>query len=211
MSSSSVSRTKKITYSAMFAAIATVVMFFEFPLPFMPPFLKVDLSGVVSLLAAFMFGPLPAVLITLVKDLIHMLSTTTGFVGETADFLMTSANCIVAAAIYRKYHTKKGALLGLGCGVAAMTIVSCFTNKYMLIPFFSKVMPIEAIISACAAVNPFIGSIDSYIIFGVIPFNVVKGVILAFITMLLYKRLSTFIKEHTIFDKKQSSAVDKTK
>lgn len=196
--SSTISRTKKITYSAMFAAIATVVMYFEFPLPFMPPFLKVDLSGAVSLLAAFMFGPLSAVLITLVKDLIQALSTSTGGVGELGDFFMTSAFCVVSSLVYRRQHTKKGAVIGMVCGALAMTLVGCFTNRYMLIPFFSKIMPIEAIISACAAVNPLIGSIDGYIIFGVIPFNLMKGAILSIITFLLYKRLSTFIKENTI-------------
>ena len=187
--SNTLSRTKRITYSAMFAAIATVVMFFEFPLPFCPPFLKVDLSGAVSLLAAFMFGPASAVLITMVKDIIHAFSSSTGCVGELGDFLMTSAFCVVASLLYRKHHTKKGAVL---------TLVSCFTNRYMLIPFFAKVMPIEAILSACAKVNPLIGSVDTYVLFGVIPFNLVKGLILSIITFLLYKRLSSFVKENTI-------------
>ena len=40
-------KASKITYTAVFAAIATVLMYFEFPIPFMPPFLKVDLSGAV--------------------------------------------------------------------------------------------------------------------------------------------------------------------
>lgn len=196
--SSTISRTKKITYSAMFAAIATVVMFFEFPLPFMPPFLKVDLSGAVSLLAAFMFGPVSAVLITMVKDIIHAFSSSTGCVGELGDFFMTSAFCVVSSLLYRRHHTKKGAVLGMACGTLAMTLVGCFTNKYMLIPFFAKVMPIEAILSACSAVNPLIGSVDTYILFGTVPFNLMKGAILSVITFLLYKRLSTFVKENTI-------------
>ncbi len=196
--SNTLSRTKRITYSAMFAAIATVVMFFEFPLPFCPPFLKVDLSGAVSLLAAFMFGPASAVLITMVKDIIHAFSSSTGCVGELGDFLMTSAFCVVASLLYRKHHTKKGAVLGMAWGTGAMTLVSCFTNRYMLIPFFAKVMPIEAILSACAKVNPLIGSVDTYVLFGVIPFNLVKGLILSIITFLLYKRLSSFVKENTI-------------
>ena len=49
-------KTSKITYTAIFAAIATVLMYFEFPIPFMPPFLKVDLSGAVVLIgAAYLF------------------------------------------------------------------------------------------------------------------------------------------------------------
>ena len=86
----------------------------------------------------------------------------------------------------------------MACGSLAMAIVGCFTNRYMLIPFFAKVMPIEAILSACSAVNPLIGSVDTYIIFGALPFNLIKGFILSVITFLLYKRLSSFVRENTI-------------
>ena len=206
--SGSITRTKKITYSAMFAAIATVLMYFEVPLPFMPPFLKMDLSGLVSILAAFMFGPLSAILITLVEDIIHIFTSTSGGVGQVADFFMVSAFSIAASMAYRRFHTRKGAILGLSLGTLAMAVVGCFTNKYMLIPFYAQLMPIEDILSACSAVNPLIGSLDTYILFGAFPFNLIKGAILSVITLLLYKRLSNFIKENTIFDKKPA-AVDK--
>ena len=52
-------KASKITYTAVFAAIATVLMYFEFPIPFMPPFLKVDLSGAVVLIGAFIFWNWP--------------------------------------------------------------------------------------------------------------------------------------------------------
>lgn len=185
---------KRMTYCAMFAAIATILMYFEFPLPFMPPFLKIDLSGTVTLLAAFMFGWLPALLITAVKDFIHFFSSTTGGVGQLADLMMMTAFSATAALIYRRMHTRRGAVLGLAAGSVAMTAVSVFTNRYMLIPFFSKVMPISAILDACAAVNPLIGDINTYVLFGVVPFNLIKCLVLSLLTMLLYKRLSVFIR-----------------
>ncbi len=197
-------RTKRITYTALFAAIATVVMYFEFPLPFMPPFLKVDLSGAVTMIAGFMFGPLPAILVTAIKDIIHAFSTTTGGVGELADFLVTSSFAVTAAVIYRRKHTRRGALIACLSAIAVMTVVGMLANKFLLIPFYSQVMPIDAIVSACAAVNPLIGNIDTYILFGAGPFNLIKGGILSLITFLLYKRLSFFIKhygDHTTIDK----------
>lgn len=200
--------TRRLTYCAMFAAIATVLMYFEFPLPFMPPFLKIDLSGIVTLLAAFMFGWVPAVLITLVKDFIHFFSSTTGGVGQLADFLMLSAFSVVVSFFYRKKHTRAGAVMGLAVGSVVMTIVGVFTNKYMLIPFFSNVMPIEAILEACATVNPLIGDINTYILFGVVPFNLIKCVLLSLVTMLLYKRLSVFIHGNST-RKKSAAAIDK--
>ena len=199
---STMTHTKKLTYSALFAAIATAVMFIEFPLPFMPPFLKVDLSGVVSLLAAFMFGPVSAVMITLVKDIIHFFSSGTGGVGELADFLMISTFSVIASLAYRRMHTRKGAVIGLSLGTASMVIIGMLTNKYMLIPFFSNVMPLEAIFSTCAEINPLIGDLNTYIIFGAGPFNLIKGIILSLVTLLLYKRLSVFIKSNTIRDQR---------
>lgn len=74
-------RTRVLTYTALMAAISTVVMFFEFTFPPFPPFLKFDLSGLPILLTAFIMGPVQAIIVTLIKDLFHVLSTTTGGVG----------------------------------------------------------------------------------------------------------------------------------
>ena len=92
-------KTSKITYTAIFAAIATVLMYFEFPIPFMPPFLKVDLSGAVVLIGAFIFGIAPAITMIGIKDLIHLTQTQTAGSGEAADFLMLSTLVIIAVLI----------------------------------------------------------------------------------------------------------------
>ena len=70
-------KAKKITCTAVFAAIATIMMYFEFPIPFMPPFLKVDLSGAVVLVGAFILGIAPAITMIGIKDLIHLTQTQT--------------------------------------------------------------------------------------------------------------------------------------
>ena len=87
-------KASKITYTAVFAAIATVLMYFEFPIPFMPPFLKVDLSGAVVLIGAFIFGIGPAITMIGIKDLIHLTQSQTAGSGELADFLMLC--CFIA-------------------------------------------------------------------------------------------------------------------
>ena len=152
-----VSKTRMITLIGVFAAISTILMFIEMPLPLMPPFLKIDLSGVPILIIGFMYGPMPAIYVTIIKDLVHMLSSQTGCVGELAD-------------------------------------IGSLANKFMLIPFFSKVMPLEAIIDACHAINPMIDSMDAYVLFGAAPFNLIKGIILSLLTLLLYKKMSGFIR-----------------
>lgn len=95
------------------AAISTVVMFFEFTFPPFPPFLKFDLSGLPVLLAAFIMGPAQAILVALIKDLFHLLSTTTGGVGELADFLILSAFAVTAGLIHRRLPSVRGDCSGL--------------------------------------------------------------------------------------------------
>lgn len=187
-------KVSKITYTAIFAAIATVLMYFEFPLPFMPPFLKVDLSGAVVLIGAFMFGIGPAITMIGIKDLIHLTQTQTGGSGELADFLMLSALVIVAVLIYRSHKSRKMAIAGCISGSLAMSVVAMLTNYFLIIPFYSQIMPLEAIFEACSAVNPLVTGMQGYLLIGVLPFNLIKGAILTVITMLAYKKLSVFIK-----------------
>lgn len=186
---------RRLTLIAMLAAIASLLMHIEFPLPFMPPFLKLDLSGVPILLAAFMMGPIPAIGVTLIKDLVHLLSTQTGGVGELADLLVMSTFAITAGLIYKRHKTRTGAILGCAAGSLAIMVVGALANQYLIIPFYSKVMPIEAIVAACAAINPAIDSISAYVWYGAAPFNLIKGVVLSLITVLTYKRLSNILKK----------------
>ena len=193
------SKASKITYTAVFAAIATVLMYIEFPLPFMPPFLKVDLSGAVVLIGAFIFGIGPAITMIGIKDLIHLTQSQTGGSGELADFLMLSTQVIVAVLLYRAHKSRKMAAVGCVIGSVAMACMGMLTNYFLIIPFYSAVgMPIDAILGACAAVNPAINGMGAYLLIGVLPFNLIKGAILTVITMLAYKKLSTFIKSKQV-------------
>ena len=190
----STSRTRRLTVTAMMAAISTVVMFFEFTFPPFPPFLKFDLSGLPVLLTSFMMGPAQAVMVVLIKDLIHLLSTTTGGVGELADFLILSSFAITAGLIHRRLPSARGTALACACGALVIAVVGALANYYLLIPFFSNLMPIEAIISVCNAVNPAIDSLMGYILFGAVPFNLAKGVVLSVVTVLSYKKLGHVLK-----------------
>ena len=186
--------TRTLTYTAMLAAIATVVMFFEFTFPPFPPFLKFDLSGLPILLAAFLLGPAQAVAVTLIKDLIHLLSTTTGGVGELADFLILSSFALTAGVIHRKLPGSRGTAAACAAGTAVIAVVGALANKFLLIPFFSQLMPIDAIISACNAVNPAIDSLDAYILFGAVPFNLVTGLVITAVTVVTYKKLAVAMR-----------------
>ena len=193
-------KTSKITLTAVFAAIATVLMYFEFPIPFMPPFLKVDLSGAVVLIGAFLFGIGPAITMIGVKDLIHLTQTQTAGAGEIADFLMLSTLVVTAVLIYRLHKNRAFALGGCLAGSAAMACMGMLTNYFLILPFYVNGMGwnLDAIFEMCTAVNPAINGMQAYLLLGVLPFNLIKGVILTIITMLVYKNLSVFIKTKQI-------------
>ena len=171
-------KTRYVVFTAMFAAISSVLMFFEFPLPFLPPFLKLDLSDVPVLVGAFIFGPIPAVAITLIKDIIHLSVTQSGGVGELADFLITSTLALTAGLIYKAWNNKLASVIGSASGILLMTVVAVFSNIYILLPLYMKQ-----------------GSFDvkSYIIYGVVPFNIIKGLFVTIITLLVYKRLKLIL------------------
>ncbi len=189
-------KTRKLTITAVLAAVAAALMTLEMPLPFMPPFLKVDPSSVPILIGGFVLGPVSAVIMSLIKALIHALTTTTGGVGEIADFLITSSFAVTAALIYKKHHTKKGAILACIGGVTAITITGALANKLILIPFYSTVMPMDVIFDLCNKVNPLIHDLDSYILYGAIPFNMLKGAIISVLTFLVYRKMAGFINTY---------------
>ena len=182
-------KAKKITCTAVFAAIAIIMMYFEFPIPFMPPFLKVDLSGAVVLVGAFILGIAPAITMIGIKDLI-----------QAADFLMLSTLVIIAVLVYRAHKSRKMAVTGCAVGSVAMACMGMLTNYFLIIPFYVNGMGwnLDAIFELCSAVNPSITGMGMYLLLGVLPFNLIKGAILTVITMLAYKKLSVFIKTKQI-------------
>lgn len=184
---SSVSKMVKI---AMLSVIAFVIMQLELIVPLFPPFLKLDLSDLPALIGAFALGPMAGVGIEALKNLLHLLQTSTGGVGELANFTIGCAMVVPAALIYNHRKDRRSAVLGLLTGTVAMGVIGALANYTVLIPFYSKFMPIEAIIGMASAVNPAIGSLETLVLFGVFPFNLIKGLILSVLALLLYKRLS---------------------
>ncbi|MDD3430177.1 MAG: ECF transporter S component [Oscillospiraceae bacterium] len=192
------SRIRKITTIALFSAISTILMYIEMPLPFMPPFLKLDISAVPIMIGSFAFGPVEALCMAFIKSCVHALSTTTGGVGELADFLITGSFALTAGLIYRKTKTKKSAILACVFSVFVIVVVGCLANYFVLLPFYSNMMPLEAIYEMCNKVNPLITGKSTYIVFGVAPFNLIKGAIVSALTFLTYKKMSGFLKKHTV-------------
>ena len=188
--------TKNLVLMGMFGALAAVLMLFEFPLVFIAPsFYGLDLSEVPVLVGAFSMGPAAGVIIEFVKILIKLVMkpTTTGFVGEMANFVIGCSLVVPAAMIYHTKKSKKSARYGMMAGTIVMAVAGVVINAVVMLPFYSKIMPLESIIALGAAINPAVSNIWSFAIICVGPFNVVKGVVVSVVTSLVYKRISNLI------------------
>lgn len=184
---------------AMLAAIAAVLMLVDFPMPFIAPsFYQMDFSEVPVLVGAFAMGPLAGAAIELIKILLNfvMNGTATAGVGELANFLMGCALVVPAGFIYRKSKTKKNAMIGMLVGIVCMAAASCVLNGALLLPAYGKAfgMPTEAFVEMGAAIIPAITNIFTFCLFCVVPFNVIKGIVVSVVTLLLYKHISRLLK-----------------
>jgi len=188
------SKTHFIAKTAILSVLAYVVYLIEIPVFFAPVFLKIDASDLFALLGAFAMGPLAGVAIELIKNLLHMITVgSSGGIGELANFIVGIAWILPAAIIYRRNKTKRSAIVGMIVGILVMAGVAAIFNYYVLIPFYTRFMPIEAIIGMGAAVNDSIVDLKSLIIYAIIPFNLFKGTIITILTALVYKKLSPIL------------------
>ena len=183
--------------TALLAALSAFLMTLEIPLPFAPSFYQIDLSEVPVLLGGFALGPLAALCIELLKNLLYLLfkGTITAGVGELANFLIGLSLVLPASLFYRKKKSRKGALWGLLCGTLAMTIAGVVINYFVLLPAYSFFMGIlHSFDRFDTESTEFPGaSVGTLVIFATLPFNLLKGALSSLITLLLYKRLSPLL------------------
>ncbi|MBU9726430.1 ECF transporter S component [Diplocloster modestus] len=189
---------RTIVQIGMLSAIATVLMLFEIPLPFMAPsFYELDFSEVPVLIGCFAMGPIAGVLIELVKILLNLVinGTITAGVGEAANFLIGCAFILPAGMIYKHRKSRKTAIIGMAAGTVTMTILGCFLNAYVLLPAYASAFgwPLTSIIEMGSAINPVVKSLPTFVILMVAPFNILKGVVVSLITFLLYKYISPIL------------------
>ncbi len=194
------SSTHYISYTAIFASIAAVLMLLEIPLFFAPSFYKIDLSEIPILICTFYLGPVAGVAAELVKILVKLLlkGTSTAFVGDFANFVVGCSFVLPASVLYHARPGKKTALMGMVLGTLVMTVVGSAFNAFYLLPKFAVLygIPMEAIIGMGTKVNPAIHSVSTLVLFAVVPFNLLKGVIVSMLTFLLYKRISPILHKN---------------
>lgn len=190
--------TRKVAVIGVFSAIAAILMLFEFPVPFAPPFYEIDFSELPALIGTFAYGPVAGVMIEFCKIVLKLLmkGTTTAFVGDLANFFVGCSFLLPASIIYLLKKTKRNAVIGCVAGTLVMTVVGTAFNAIYLLPKFAQMygMPLDGIIGMGTSINPAITGITSFVMLAVAPLNLLKGSTVSVATLLVYKKLSPVLK-----------------
>ncbi len=174
---------KRLAFMAVFVALSYVVSFLEIPLFPAAPFLKIDFGNVFILLVSFLLGPIEGIVVCVLKECLRMLGSSSGGIGELANILVTCTYLLLPSVIYRFHKGLKVVMLSLGGACLLGTGMALITNRFINFPLY---------MGAGAAVAFFE-------LFGIIvAFNLIKTVSVSGLTLLLYKRLSNFLKKWKI-------------
>ena len=183
-----------LTVTAMLSAIAVILMYMEIPVPFMPGFIKLDISDLPALFGTFVYGPLCGVTICLVKNVLHSFATNTVFVGEISNFILGCAFVVPAGMIYQKMKNKKGAIIASLTGSVAMALLSIVSNYFFVYPIYYNFMSKDLILQAYQAIFPGVKSILQALVVFNVPFTLLKGLICVVLAWILYVPLAPILR-----------------
>lgn len=171
------SKTRYLVRIGVLSALAFVIMLLEMPIGF-ADFLKLDFSDLIAMIGGITMGPLAALLIELVKNLLKaVIITRTGFVGEYANFVVGAAFVVPASFLYHRIKKDKGLIIGLLVGILSLVVVACITNYFIFLPLWG--MNYEG--AHTDKIN--------LIYTALLPFNFVKGVVISVVTLIAHKGL----------------------
>ena len=172
--------TKKMVTLAVLCAIAYAVMYISRMLPPIVLFLKYDPKDIVIMLGGYIWGPLSAVLMSVVVSFLELITVSeTGWIGFIMNVLSTCMFACPAIIIYRKHPGVKTALLGLFCGVLLSTSTMLLWN-YLITPLYMKISR-EAI--------------KAMLVPAFLPFNLIKGTANSAIVLIIFNPLVTALRK----------------
>ncbi|MEG2687981.1 MAG: tRNA (adenosine(37)-N6)-threonylcarbamoyltransferase complex ATPase subunit type 1 TsaE [Clostridia bacterium] len=186
---------------ALLTAIAFILYAFcKFPLPFaFPSFLDIQFSELPALLAGFSMGPISGCIVVVLKCLFKLPMSSTAYVGELTDIVIGIAFVLPSSLIYRRHKDKKHAAVGLAVGSVIVTALAILMNRYISIPFFIKLFfggNFEVLLGVVRPLYQAV-TIDNFYAYylgvGVLPFNLLRCLIVSALTFMLYKRLSKIL------------------
>ena len=147
-------RLRKIIYISILSALAFILMLIQFPLPFLPPFLMLDLSDIPAFIGFILFGGIGGSLIIIMKIVLYSILMASEPIGPIANLLAAFSFLLPVYFFY------------------------AVLNYFVLLPAYGLIVDQTDIFN----------NLRTVITAGIIPFNIVKGIILSLICYVIYKK-----------------------
>jgi len=181
------SKVKVMVTIGMLSSIAYLLMLLNFPLPPFQNFLLIDFSDIPALIAALIFGPIAGILVEFFKNVLNYIATgsQTGIpVGHIANFLAGILFILPTYYLYKKIKTRKGMTFALILGTFTMAVMMSVLNYFFILPAYTALLNYP--------------DLRNYVVPGILPFNILKGVIMSFVFMLLFTRMQAWINKFSM-------------
>lgn len=192
-------RTEKMVGVAMLAAIGYLLMFLEFPVLPAFAYMKIDFSDIPVMIGAFVYGPLAAVIIAFVRSLLHFITTggdVSKLIGDLAGFVASVAFVLPIYYVSRQKNNRVRMLISLAVGVISLTVVMTIANYFVITPLYMKVLNF-----------PLDMSLKKYILLSVLPFNLIKGILVSVVFLAVHSKLLPWFQKRNIFTEDNVSSV----
>ncbi|SFD93740.1 Riboflavin transporter FmnP [Lentibacillus persicus] len=173
---------------ALLGTISLVLFFLNFPLPFLPPYLKIDFSEVPALIAALIFSPMAGVVVEGIKNLLYLIVSGAGDpIGVASNFLAGVMFIVPVAMLYHRFKGVKSVVSGIVSGTIVMALGMSVLNYYVILPAYAWFIGAPEMAGETAkwvAVSA-----------GILPFNLIKGIVVGLLFVPLFIKMKTWIEQ----------------
>lgn len=185
--------TRKLIMVALLGAVAAVLMSLEISIPFIPGFIKMDLSEVPIILGGLSMGFSYGLLVCLIKVILKVLisGTNTMFLGELVNIIISLLYLIPFCLLLKKHKENRNLIVSLIIATVMCSIMTAFANLILTFPMYAKLYGLDmpTLIAMFSAVNPLVKNTFTMVIFSIVPFNLIKYGINSFCAYLIYQRI----------------------
>lgn len=177
----------KLIILSLLGTISFLLFFLNFPIPFLPPYLKIDFGDVPALIAALIFSPLAGIIVIAIKNGLYLVAGGGNIVGVIANFLAAAMFVTPVAILYHRYKGVKSIVSGLVTGTVIMAVGMSILNYLIILPVYVLFMGMEDMATESAK--------RFAVLFGILPFNIIKGIIVGALFVPLFIKMRSWIEE----------------
>lgn len=187
--------TKKMVMVAMLSALAYALMLVHLPFKYLG-FLELEFSDVPAVIASLAYGPGAGILVELIKNLIKAITaTTTGCVGEMANFLTGACFVGPLGLVFHRYKKRGKAITAFVIANIGFVIAGILVNYFITVPLYATLFGgMEAVIGVASATVPAVKDLATVVLLGITPFNVFKGIVVSITGYMVYKAVRNVLQ-----------------